>query len=96
MRFWTGFALLAAMSALVIGPAIPAAAKPEYTRRTSKDCSFCHVPPGYNLNEAGKYYAEHQHSLKGYTPPARLSYGISRRAVGAAGAFTVPPLCRNT
>jgi hypothetical protein len=48
-----------------------AGAKPEYTRRTSKDCSFCHMPPGYNLNEAGKYYAEHGHSLKGYVPPAK-------------------------
>jgi hypothetical protein len=48
-----------------------AAAKPEYTRRTSKDCSFCHMPPGYNLNDAGQYYKEHQHSLKGYVPTAR-------------------------
>jgi hypothetical protein len=71
MRFCVGFALLAAASAVVIGHPSPATAKPEYTRRTSKDCSFCHVPPGYNLNEAGKYYAEHQHSLKGYTQPAR-------------------------
>ena len=45
------------------------AAKPDYTRRTSKDCGFCHQPPGYNLNEAGKYYLDHNHSLKGYTPP---------------------------
>jgi hypothetical protein len=71
MRFWAGFPLLAAMSALVIGASAPAAARPEYTRRTSKDCSFCHAPPGYNLNDAGKYYAEHQHSLKGYTSPAK-------------------------
>jgi hypothetical protein len=46
-------------------------AKPEYTRKTSKDCAFCHQPPGYNLNEAGKYYVDHSHSLKGYTPPPR-------------------------
>ena len=55
-----------------------AAAKPEYTRRTSKDCSFCHVPPGYNLNEAGKYYQEHQHSLKGYVPPPKPHDGQRR------------------
>jgi hypothetical protein len=48
-----------------------ASAKPEYTRRTSKDCAFCHQPPGYNLNEAGKYYVDHSHSLKGYTPPPK-------------------------
>jgi hypothetical protein len=29
------------------------------------------MPPGYNLNEAGQYYKEHQHSLKGYVPNAR-------------------------
>jgi hypothetical protein len=47
----------------------PAVAKPEYTRKTTKNCAFCHQPPGYNLNEAGKYYVDHNHSLKGYTPP---------------------------
>ena len=49
----------------------PTTAKPEYTRRTSKDCSFCHVQPGDNLNDAGRYYADHQHSLKGYASPAK-------------------------
>ena len=43
-------------------------AKPDYTRRTGKDCDYCHVPPGYNLNDAGKYYRDHNHSLKGFTP----------------------------
>jgi len=43
-------------------------AKPEYTRKTTKACAYCHQPPGYNLNDAGKYYADHNHSLKGYTP----------------------------
>jgi hypothetical protein len=49
----------------------PSGAKPEYTRRTSKDCAYCHQPPGYNLNEAGKYYVDHNHSLKGYKPPSK-------------------------
>jgi len=49
----------------------PAVAKPEYTRKTSKDCGFCHQPPGYNLNQAGKYYVDHNHSLKGYTAPPK-------------------------
>ena len=55
--------------ALVVlsGPA--ALAKPEYTRKTTKGCPFCHQPPGYNLNDAGKYYADHGHSLKGYEAP---------------------------
>ena len=66
------FGVLLGTSALAIALALsarPASAKPEYTRKTSKDCSFCHQPPGYNLSEAGKYYADHNHSLKGYTRP---------------------------
>ena len=51
-----------------------AIAKPEYTRRTSKDCGYCHQPPGYNLNAAGKYYADHNHSLKGYAPKPKPSH----------------------
>ena len=56
------------MTAVVLGlSATSALAKPEYTRKTTKGCAFCHQPPGYNLNEAGKYYADHG-SLKGYKP----------------------------
>ena len=51
-----------------------AIAKPEYTRRTSKDCGYCHQPPGYNLSDAGKYYADHNHSLKGYAPKPKPSH----------------------
>jgi len=49
----------------------PVHAKPEYTRKTTKACAFCHQPPGYNLNDAGKYYADHNHSLKGYIQPPK-------------------------
>jgi hypothetical protein len=63
--------LVPALLVMVVSVAALATAKPEYTRRTSKDCSFCHMPPGYNLNEAGQYYKEHQHSLKGYVATAR-------------------------
>jgi len=63
--------LVPALFVFLLAANSPAGAKPEYTRRTSKDCSFCHMPPGYNLNEAGKYYQEHQHSLKGYVPAAK-------------------------
>jgi hypothetical protein len=54
---------------------------PEYMKKEKKTgCTFCHVKiePGTkegknpamvkNLNEAGKYYAEHNHSFDGYTP----------------------------
>ena len=60
-----GVALL--LTTLLIG-ARSVSAKPEYTRKTTKNCAFCHQPPGYNLNEAGKYYVDHNHSLKGYAP----------------------------
>jgi hypothetical protein len=56
---------------LLLGSVQPASAKPEYTRKTTKACAFCHQPPGYNLNDAGKYYAAHGNSLKGYTPPPK-------------------------
>ena len=43
-------------------------AKPDYTRRTGKDCEFCHPPNSRKLNEAGEYYRDHHNSLKGYQP----------------------------
>jgi hypothetical protein len=44
-------------------------AKPEYAKTEGKACTFCHVTTGKpELNEGGKYYAAHDHSLKGYTP----------------------------
>ncbi len=43
-------------------------AKPDYTRRTSKDCEFCHPPKSRELTEAGKYFQEHKNSLAGYIP----------------------------
>jgi hypothetical protein len=47
----------------------PSYAKPEYAKTEGKACTFCHVTTGKpELNEAGNYYAAHEHSLKGYTP----------------------------
>jgi hypothetical protein len=47
----------------------PSYAKPEYAKTEKKACTFCHVTTGKpDLNEAGDYYAAHDHSLKGYTP----------------------------
>jgi len=47
----------------------PSYAKPEYAKTEEKACTYCHVTEGKpDLNEAGKYYAAHEHSLKGYTP----------------------------
>jgi hypothetical protein len=49
-----------------------ATAKPEYAKKESKPCTFCHVKMGSKeLNDAGKYYKEHDHSLKGYKAPEK-------------------------
>ena len=44
-------------------------AKPEYTRRTHKECEFCHPPDSRKLTPAGEYFRDHGDSLKGYQPP---------------------------
>jgi hypothetical protein len=48
--------------------------KNEYTKKEKKGCTFCHVSAGSkDLNDAGKYYKNHNNSLEGYTPPAKKS-----------------------
>ena len=48
---------------------------PEMAKKEQKQCVYCHTALGKpDLNEAGKYYKEHDHSFKGYeekkkTPP---------------------------
>ncbi len=45
----------------------PSYAKPEYSKTEKKSCVFCHVAAGKKeLNEAGNYYKDHNHSLDGY------------------------------
>jgi hypothetical protein len=63
-RLWPLLISGSATAALIVGVS-PSAAKPEYTRRTRKECAFCHPPGGYKLNEAGKYYRDHR-TLDGY------------------------------
>ena len=49
--------------------ATPSYAKPEYAKTEGQTCTYCHVDAGKpELNDGGKYYAAHSHSLKGYTP----------------------------
>jgi hypothetical protein len=49
--------------------ATPSYAKPAYAKTEGKACTYCHVTSGKpELNDGGKYYAAHDHSLKGYTP----------------------------
>jgi hypothetical protein len=45
---------------------VNSSAKPEYAKKESKSCTFCHVKAGSkDLNDAGKFYKEHK-SLDGY------------------------------
>ncbi len=40
--------------------------KAEYTKKEGKGCTVCHVAAGKkDLNDVGKCYAEHGHSLEG-------------------------------
>jgi spore maturation protein CgeB len=49
-----------------------ATAKPEYAKKEGKPCAFCHVKMGSKeLNDAGKYYKAHDHSLEGYKAPEK-------------------------
>lgn len=49
-----------------------ATAKPEYAKKEGKPCTFCHVKAGSKeINDAGKYYKEHNHSLEGYKAEAK-------------------------
>jgi hypothetical protein len=41
--------------------------KAEYTKKEKKACTFCHVKAGSkDLNDAGKYYKDHNNSLEGF------------------------------
>jgi hypothetical protein len=47
----------------------PSSAKPDYTKKEKKACTYCHTAANSKeLNDAGKYYAAHDHSLEGYQP----------------------------
>jgi hypothetical protein len=50
--------------------ATPSKATPAYGKKEKKACTFCHVTMGKkDLNDAGKYYKDHDHSLEGYQAP---------------------------
>lgn len=49
-------------------------ARPDYTRRTKQECSYCHPSGGWYLTDAGKYFRDHR-DLNGYKPPAEPPKG---------------------
>jgi hypothetical protein len=47
----------------------PIQGKPEYAKAEKRSCVTCHVKAGSKeLNDAGVYYRDHNHSLEGYKP----------------------------
>jgi len=64
-RSWRAVPALA-LACLAPGLAM---ANPEYSRRSGKECNYCHPANTFRMNEAGRYYKEHK-SLKGFVPPA--------------------------
>jgi hypothetical protein len=49
----------------------PSLANPDFTKRTGKQCTYCHVGSwdSGKYTEAGQYFKEHR-SFKGYVPKA--------------------------
>ena len=62
--------IVSSLSSVFVLPLLTA--KPEYSKKEGKPCTFCHVKAGSkDLNDAGKYYKEHDHSLEGYKAPVK-------------------------
>jgi hypothetical protein len=65
--------ILTATTGAILTIAALLQATPEYSKKENVGCEFCHTGVGKaDLNEAGKYYKEHNHSLKGYVPKKRF------------------------
>lgn len=57
------------IAGLLLANARPSYATAKYAKTEGKSCTYCHVTASKpELNAAGKYYADHDHSLKGYVP----------------------------
>ena len=66
---WKSAVALAVLVAGLSFSVRPGYAKPEYSKKEKKGCTFCHVTMGKpELNDAGNYYQDHDHSLEGYKP----------------------------
>jgi len=65
MSQWIRYALSFAIvvgSLMLLSPA--SLAKPDYMKKEHKGCTYCHnAPSKKDLNETGKCYAQHGHSL---------------------------------
>jgi hypothetical protein len=62
-----GFLGILTIAAMMFAPY--AIGTPEMAKKESKSCTFCHTGVGKpELNDAGKYYRDHNNSLEGFTP----------------------------
>ena len=52
------------LGGLILSSPFTSFGKTEYTKKESKGCTYCHTAAGKkDLNDIGKCYAEHNHSL---------------------------------
>lgn len=66
LKFVAPAAVLALSFGLLLSPN-KSFGKAEYAKKEKKGCTFCHVKAGSkDLNDAGKYYKAHDHSMEGY------------------------------
>jgi len=61
------------------------AARPDYTRRTKQECSYCHLPGGWRLNDAGEYFEKHR-SLNGYQPAQTPKQSVGQKPANPENA----------
>ena len=63
-KLLTALAIILGVTILVSPLAI---ATPEYSKKEDKQCVYCHTAMGKpDLNEAGRWYKEHDHTFKGW------------------------------
>jgi hypothetical protein len=61
-------------ASMVLLNAMAGEARPDYTRRTKKECLYCHPSDSFRLTDAGEYYREHR-TLEGYKPKEKPKHG---------------------
>jgi hypothetical protein len=67
---WMAVGAATTVGAIFLLAAGAGEARPDYTRRTKKECLYCHPADSFRLTEAGEYYRQHR-TLDGYQPKER-------------------------
>ena len=72
IRIFRVFGFLGILTIVGLMLAPYAVGTPQFAKKESKSCTYCHTGMGKpDLNEAGKYYKEHNNSLEGYVDRKR-------------------------